>query len=122
MRKEIQAELRKALIKLKDTTQGFSISPYNNKLPDQGYMVGGSGFELRCSPSNFNIDMVLNYMLHIPYYEYEQFIGGWTSDSGDICIDISVWKSDLSEAIGLAKSRSQEAIYDLGSQEDIKTI
>ena len=115
--------IEEAIDNLIETEQGFSISVIGDDMPSDGYMVGGFGFELRIKRRLLKGSRLVGDiadMLARMEGKDGQFVGGWLSDSGDVCIDISECIKDKQFAIEMGIEHNQDAIYDIERDLDIK--
>lgn len=109
--------------RIKNTTianGGCSINIGNHKSADSGYMVAISGNELKLSLDNFNEKEIQNYILSkdIILNKKDVYLGTWI-DNNIVYLDTSICVQDKEEALKIAKSSGELAIYDIEKGESI---
>lgn len=102
---------------------GFSFSLDGGRKPDGGYMVSLPGFETVYkhdveNARSFNRSAIHRYLESVsPIVESvfpSAFVGGWYHD-GALYLDLSIQVPDIVDALRLAKSWNQLAIYDVSN-------
>lgn len=116
---EITTENVLDLIKNK---QGFNFDS-NGKVVSykKGFMVGGFHKCLKYVNTDFdNLRLGIESMLYIlRYYFNKDYILGWWESGGCIYLDISKNINDFYDAITIAFTQNQKAIYDIENDKEI---
>lgn len=100
--------------------KGGSFNPITLMTPTTGFMVGGVSWTLLVTPENFETFMVENYVkAHLELLVNENFFVGWWTHKGQIYLDISERTNTLQEAVFLADSRKEKAIWHLDTSQEV---
>ena len=104
-------------------TGGASFNLNGEKPPARGYMVSLPGTEWRIKAHELNEYTITHYIgknLAVLFNDPEQFVGTWIDEeTGQVCLDVSLWEESEEEARELGEFGKQKAIYNLATGESI---
>lgn len=105
---------------------GSTVSVIGEKLPEAGYMVGGSvdGFHVDVFTTDNDISAMLETYIHRNYALLTRgnvFLGGWLDkETDELWFDVSDKYNVKEYALMIAADRGELAIWDIASSEEIR--
>lgn len=102
---------------------GASYTIDGEKPPARGYMVSLPLTEWRIKSNELYTYTLMHYIgknLAVLCNDHDRYIGTWLDEeTGEVCLDVSLWEESEEEARELGEFGKQKAIYNLATGESI---